>query len=152
MTYDAFQTRVAHRLPGRHSFEPGLTDRELLLWEKSHPALTVPDDLLSVLRRSNGFRIRLNPDSPGGAALRLLPVREMDYAAREMYGGPDLQTDHVPMTWLNLTQEQDSTFYLVLDLETGKYLEVEPITPDEAEIVAEDAQGMLDWFAGHLED
>ena len=154
MTLEEFFKRLEeeNRLnPGTHGVESGLSNRELLLWEKDRPGMTVPEDLVALLRSSNGLRIRLNKDSPCGAALRFLPLREIRNPGSLMYGD-DSGDEEIPRAWVCVAHDADNTSFLVLDVATGDYREVDPIDLDGAKRVASNVEGALDWVAGYFSD
>src|SRR5262245_825988 len=133
-TLESFFRRIEadnRRAPRTHELRPALTDKELLLWEKAHPGITVPEELISLLRRSNGFRLRLNKDSPGGADCCFRALKEVDWAGRFMYGD-DADDDMAPAAWFALAADADSSTVLVVDMATGDFLDVDPIDSDEA--------------------
>jgi hypothetical protein len=152
MTVDLFFQRIEddnRRQPGTHATEAALTDRELLLWEKAHPGWTVPDSLIGLLRRSNGFRLRLDKDFSGGAYCCFSPLKDIRKAAPAMYG-EDCDGDECPNSWFALAQDSDSTSFLVLDMKEGVYLDVDPIDADEATRLSKSIEGALTWLAGYF--
>lgn len=153
MTLDSFFQRIGadNRLvPGTHELRPALSDKELLLWEKSQPAVTVPEELLALLRRSNGFRLRLNKDSPGGADCCFSALKDLQGAGRFMYGGAE--DDLVPRSWYALASDPDCSTVLIIDMGTGEFLDVDPIDPDEPEKLSKSVNGALTWLSDFLLD
>lgn len=83
MTPGEFFQRLSQdntRRPGTHVLEAGLMDAEFASW-KHHHRLTLPQDLVDLLRKHNGFRLYPDEYTPNGS-VRLLPLREIDFAPR----------------------------------------------------------------------
>src|SRR5882724_6543488 len=136
MTPEAFYSRLAadnRRVPGTHLLESGLGTVDLDWWQKQHPKTNLPDDFIALLRLHNGFCLHPDEHTPMGA-IRLLPIREIDSASRRLYG--KRRCESIPNFWHGITDHPDSARYLILDTSTGCYLDVSPIVPDEAEVVA----------------
>ena len=134
-------------LPSTHDLEPGLTDEEFVSWRNRHPGVCLPDDLILFLRQCNGFRLYPDPETPTGA-VRLLPLREIEYAPRLLYAGNTNCDDRYPPFVYALTDDPDSAQHLVLDTATGRYFDVDPIAGMEDEgLVGHNWPAGLDWIA-----
>ena len=149
MTLDAFFAGIDadnRRKPGTHRLGPALSDRELLLWEKAHPGMTVPEDLVALLRRSNGLGICRNPDSPGGADCCFHPLKDVRHAGKFMYEDGSAATS-IPASWYALAQDADGTSVLTVDMATGEVFVVDPIDSSEATILFGSFEGALEWLS-----
>jgi hypothetical protein len=148
MTLDTFFARIDEdnrRKPGTHRLEPALSDRELLLWEKAHPGMTIPEDLVALFRRSNGFSIHLDSESPVGANFRLLSLNEFQYAARFLYLDNASCDEDIPETWLGVGEDVSTAHLLLFDCLKGEYLEADLECAFEAKVIARGVEGMLEW-------
>ncbi len=133
--------------PGSHQLDPGLTDDELVAWQNEHRETALPEDLIAFLRQCNGFRLYPDPDTPNGC-VRLLPLREIDYAPRLLYGGNTSCDESYPSSTIALTDDPDSAQHLILDTATGAYFDVDPIAGLEDDgIVGFTWCNALDWIA-----
>jgi hypothetical protein len=153
MTPDQFFARLTQdnsREPGTHVLESGLADAELISWQKCHPGLMLPPDFVKLLRQHNGFRLLPDENTPTGA-IRLLPLREIDFAPRIIYEGNTVLDSDFPKSWMTITDDPDSARFLILDTSHGHYLEIDPIDPSEPEVVANNVEEMLDWMSQFLE-
>jgi hypothetical protein len=111
----------------------------------------LPADLLAFLKACNGFRLYPKPDTPIGV-VRLLPLREIEYAPRLMYAGNMTCDDGYPKSFFALTDDPDSAQHLVLDMATGRYYAVDPIAGLEDEgIVGSNWPAALAWIAERAE-
>lgn len=81
--------------------------------------------------------------------MQLFPIDEIDWAGSAMYGGV---VDHsVPENWLALGIDCDGTFFVVLDADRGRFLQTDPATAEEPEIIAEDVGGLYDWLNTYID-
>lgn len=154
MTVNELFTRLEdenRRRPGTHVIEPGVTDAALARWTAQNPERRLPADLVALLRRANGFRIRVSRDTPIGH-IEFLPLERIQFAPRHMYRGDTSFDDEFPASWVALTDDPDSSRYLVLDTATGEYLDVDPIDAHSPDVIGRDVPVMLDWVAQFLED
>jgi hypothetical protein len=77
-------------------------------------------------------------------------LRKVEFAPRLLYAGNTDLDAQFPESWLAITDDPDGAQFLVVDTARGSYLEVDPIDPTGAEIVAENVEGMLDWVGQFL--
>lgn len=151
MTVEQFVERIREDTGGRHVLAPGLTDAQLASWKASNPSLQLPADFVAVLRGANGVRLRVTADTSRGA-FALHPLERVQFAPHVMFRGDRSFDGDFPRTWLALAEDADASLYLVLDVASGRYLAVDPIDTESPDVVATDAQGMLDWLTQFLAD
>lgn len=132
-------------MPGTHAIGPPLSERELAVWRAAHSDHSLPPDYLALLRRANGVRLQSDESTPCGGAFVLLALMAVQHAPRVFYGEAGDLDDEIPPSWLCISEEPDATFFVILDTERGEYLHVEPTCPAEAEPIARDLAGLLDW-------
>lgn len=147
MTVDEFLNRLKKdngQKLGTHHLEPGLTNRELTAWKAINPDFNLPSDFLFFLQKANGVRIRTDLE-PTMGVFRLLPLREIQFAPRLMYGENKSLDSEFPQSWLALGVDPDSTLFLMLDIAQGQYLKVDPIDPHEPDLLATNLEGVLGW-------
>jgi len=155
MKPDAFLKKIADDnavRPGTHELAGPLRGAESGRWKARHPGLKLPNDLLGFLKRANGIRFHLSPQSPLGAAARLLPLREIQSATSLLYQDLEEEGEALPGSWLALTDDADGDPILVLDVRKRLYLEVDPAEPEDAQEAGEKFEEALDWlFARYLD-
>lgn len=137
--------------PGSHVLAPGLSDSELMKWQDDHPQMRLPQDLVDFFQMCNGFRLYVEPRTRNGA-VRLMPLRDVQYAPRLMYGENTSCDDLYPKSALALANDPDNAHHLVLDLANGNYYDVDPIAGIEIEATIGkswcEALGWIANFAG----
>ena len=79
-----FLSRLTEEMPGAHRICPPLSTDELAAWRENREGHPLPEDLLQLLRHSNGIQFWVHEGSPEGY-FRLLPLREIDSARRIMW-------------------------------------------------------------------
>ena len=122
--------------PGTHTLHPGATDAELAAWYAGHIGKRLPDDLVALMRRSNGLGVWQDwyegePIFDEGA-YRFFSLREIKRADKAMYG-ERINDPRVRKTWLAFCIGPDSGIYFGFDTKTLHYWKIEPIVPDESE-------------------
>jgi hypothetical protein len=138
--------------PGTHELAAPIRSAEIGRWKARHPGLKPPNDLLGFLKRCNGIRFHLSPQSPIGAEARLLPLREIRDATSLLYHDQEEEDEALPGTWLALSDDAEGDQFLVLDVRKRRYLEVDPADPEEAQEIGERFEEALDWlFARYLD-
>lgn len=118
-----FIKRLTAEMPGQHRVFPPLDGAEFESWQAKWPGQFLPEDFLTLMRRSNGIQFWVHEGSPEGY-LRLLPLREIDSARRIMWleHGANMGADEVPYAhWLAVSEHQDGGEYLVLDTDRHQY-------------------------------
>ena len=143
-----FINRLIGEMPGHHRTFPPLDKAELEAWHARWPPHSLPEDLLDLLRLTNGIRFWVHEGSPEGY-YRLLALREMDSARRIMWGeyGDDMDDDEVPYPhWLALTEHQDGACYVVLDTDEHRYFLMDTCGPDLTSPLGNNIGGVLDYI------
>lgn len=133
------------RQPGSHVTEKPATAASIAAWRKKHDR-NLPRGLHDFYRWSNGLGLwcqRLAGEYISNGALYIYPLDGFDPADVAMYGEKD---NRFPATWFAFGTEQDGQWFLVVDLEDERFLQVPPIVPDEAEQVASSFESCLDWI------
>jgi hypothetical protein len=123
MRVDEFIERLEREMPGQHKTWSPLQDEELAVWTAKFPKSTLPEDLIGLLRRTNGIQFWVSAGSTKGY-FRLLPLREIDFARQIMWGGlaNDWDRDWVPRPgWLAISGHQDGDDFIVLDIDSHRY-------------------------------
>jgi hypothetical protein len=151
MTVEEFLERLTQDKHHRHVLGPGLTAVQLRDWKNRNPGLKLPADFIRLLKHANGIRIRVTKDTPTGA-IELLPLERIQFAPRHMYRGDTSFDAEFSPTLLAITDDPDSSHFVVLDVSRGEYLDFDPIDGDSADVVARDVESFLDWLAQYLED
>lgn len=131
--------------PGTHNLAAPLEDGELAAWKAANLALRIPDQLMELLSTHNGFTLRSDKESPVGGAIRFLPLREIQYAPRLMFAGSKDNDDKFPREYVALTEDSDSTYFVILDTASGRYMVMDPIDP-EPEHIFDQIDPLLDWI------
>lgn len=118
-----FINKLIRDTPGHHRVYSPLEDAEVTAWNTKWPTVSMPGDLLALLRVANGIDLWVNDGSPDGY-FRLLPLREIDAARNLMWGSSakDLNDDDLPLPhWLAISEHQDGACYIVLDTDKQHY-------------------------------
>lgn len=147
---DRLRGHIARR-QSIHELMPGMNNDQYHNWRRQHPNVRLPDDYVELLRISNGlkiFREEFNGELIHEGAVQLFPIEEVDWAGSVMYGKADRS---VPRNWLALGVDCDGTFFVVLDVDSGRFLQVDPATTEEPEIIAEDVGGLYDWLNTYVD-
>ncbi len=152
MTIDDFFNRLAEdnrTTPGTHTFHAGVTDSQLAAWLRRNPGISIPDDLVAVLRRSNGLGLHqcwLDDGAPmypeGCGALEIYALDGLRSANEDMYRCPDFE--RLALNWMAFGSGLDSNVYFVFDVATKHFLHLSPIVPDEATDVGVEIDDILD--------
>jgi len=138
--------------PGTHELAAPIRSSEVGRWKARHPGLKPPNDLLGFLKRCNGIRFHLSPQSPIGAEARLLPLREIRDATSLLYHDQEDEDEALPGNWLALSDDAQGEQFLVLDVRKRRYLEVDPGDPEDAQEIGGRFEEALDWlFARYLD-
>jgi len=138
--------------PGTHEIARPLSPSERSRWKSRNPSLKLPNDLLGFLKKANGIRFFLDPQSPIGAAGRLLPLGEIRTATELLYQDQEEEDEALPGSWLALTDDADGAQYLVLDVRKRVYLDVDPADPEDAEAIGQTFENALDWLCRRYAD
>jgi len=135
-------------MPGEHRIFPRLSNGELEEWRSKWPRLSLPEDLLELLRCSNGFQFWVHEGSPKGY-FRLLPLREIDSARRIMWleYGDSMGADEVPYPhWLAISEHQDGGSYIVLDPDKQEYYLMDTILSDLSNPIGNSIPELLEFI------
>jgi len=155
MKPDAFLKKIADdnaAQPGLHELANSVRPAEIGRWKARHPGIKVPNDLLGFLKRTNGIRFRVSPQSPIGAEARLLPLREIGTATSLLYQDQEDEDEALPGSWLALSDEAEGDEFLILDVRKRLYLGVDPADPEDAKEIGERFEEALDWlYARYLD-
>jgi hypothetical protein len=153
MKPDAFLKKIADDnavKPGTHDPSPPLRGAESGRWKARHPGLKLPNDLLGFLKKANGIKFHVRPDSPIGAEARLLPLHEIQPATALLFQDQEGEDEGLPDTWVALTDDAEGDQFLLFDVRKRVYLELDP--GDDAEEIGERFEEALDWlFARYLD-
>ena len=153
MKPDAFLKKIADdnaAQPGTHELAQPLRVAESGRWKARHSGFKLPNDLLGFLKRANGIKFHLSPDSPIGAEARLLPLREIQSATALIYQDSEGEDEGLPDTWMALTDDAEGEQFLLFDVRKRVYLELDP--GGDAEECGERFEEALDWlFARYLD-
>lgn len=101
--------------------------------------MKLPADLLAFYRQCNGFQLAIAKDETRGF-IELLPLRNVVYAPRVLYGETTAVDAKYPPSFYALAPDIDCAQVLVLDTATGEYYDVDPIAGIE-----EDGKLGRDW-------
>jgi len=138
--------------PGKNELAAPIRPAEIGRWKARHPGVKLPNDLLGFLKRCNGIRFHVSPQSPIGAEARILPLREIRDATSLLYHDQEGEDDALPGTWLALSDDAEGEQFLVLDVRKRLYLEVDPADPEDAQDIGARLEEALDWlFARYLD-
>jgi hypothetical protein len=130
-----------------HRLDPPLTEAELADFRERFPSITLPGDLISILRRWNG--IHLWADLASGRSYDgLAPLKEWDLARRVMWG-PDADATLLADRYLAISYDQDGSVFVVLDTSTGKYFWMDACGADESCPIGSTADELLAWLWKH---
>lgn len=134
------------------SHAPGrpLDDAEIVAWRRAHPGWPLPDDLVELYRRHDGWILWVDADTRCGGHFVMRSLRDLRFAPHAMYGGPGPAGEGFPPSWVCLSDDPDSASFVVLDTATGTYLDVDPISgpdEDEAEVIGRSVTDLLAWVA-----
>lgn len=146
-----FIKRLTADTSGRHRFFPPLEDEELVAWTSAFSTSALPEDYLGLLRTTNGIQFGVSRGSPNGY-LRLLPLREIDYARQIMWGGlaRDMRDDWVPLPhWLAISGDQDMDAFLALDPDSGRYYLMDACGADLTCPAGNNVRELLDYIWEH---
>ncbi len=127
-----FIDKLTKQMPDQHRIFPPLRNAELLKWAAKRPKKSLPEDLVDLLRHTNGIQFWVSEGSPEGY-FRLLPMREIDSARKIMWGeySADLNDDDVPYAhWLAISEHADGANYIVLDTDNHKYYSMDTCGAD----------------------
>jgi hypothetical protein len=153
MKPDAFLKKIADdnaARPGTHEAAQPLRAAERGRWKARHPGLKLPNDLLGFLKRANGIKFHLSPNSPIGAEARFLPLREIESATQVIFQSLEGEDEGLPDTWVALTDDAEGEQFLLFDVRKRVYLELDP--GGDAEEVGDRFEEALDWlFARYLD-
>lgn len=134
-----------------HKIGSSLSESDLIAWKTAHPDFNLPPDFEAFLFKANGIKLRTDLE-PRWGVYRLFPLQEIKYAARIMYLENSTIDDQIPKSWLGIGVDTDGTRFLILDCENGKYLDVDPISPDEPDLIGTSVENILDWVIGFVQD
>jgi hypothetical protein len=155
MKPEAFLKKIADdnaARPGTHELAPPMRAAEIGRWKARHPGLKPPNDLLGFLKRANGIRFHLSPESPLGAEARLLPLREIQSATSLLYQDQEEEDEALPGSWLALSDDARAEQFLIFDARKRLYLDVDPADPEDAQEIGERFEEALEWlFARYLD-
>lgn len=149
MKLSDFMLRMERELsddPSSHTLHPGLKDVELEAWYTNHPGERLPEDLLTLLRWSNGFgyyQEYFNGEAIHlDGAFRFLPLKEIKRADLVMYNEEQNDHPYLPPTRRAFLQGPDSTVFFGYDSESLHFWRFEPIIPEENDDLGPD-MGLL---------
>jgi hypothetical protein len=148
MQITEFINKLTGKMPGSHRIFPPLDNIELEQWRATWPGRSLPEDLLRLLRHSNGIQFWVNEGSPEGYH-RLLPLREINSARRIMWSDhyDAMAADEVPYChWLAISEHQDGAAYIVLDPDNQRYYLMDTCGADLSNPVGNDIQELLDFI------
>lgn len=148
MQVTEFIDRLTTDMPGHHRIFYPLGDTELKEWLTKWPNQSLPEDLVHLLRQSNGIQFWVNEGSPEGY-FRLLPLREIDSARQIMWQdfSEEMEFDEVPYAhWLAISEHQDGASYIVLDTDTPKYYLMDTCGGDLTNPVGNNVEELLDFI------
>ena len=143
-----FIDRLTKEMPGHHRILPPLGNAELDEWQAKWPEMSLPEDLLNLLRHSNGIQFWVHEGSPEGY-YRLLPLRDIDSARRIMWleYGDSMDADELPYPhWLAISEHQDGGSYIILDTDKQKYYLMDTILSDLSNPIGQSIEGLLEFI------
>ena len=143
-----FLSRLTEEMPGAHRICPPLSTDELAAWRENWEGHPLPEDLLQLLRHSNGIQFWVHEGSPEGY-FRLLPLREIDSARRIMWleHSDSMPADEVPYpNWLAISEHQDGGSYIVLDPDKQEYYLMDTILSDLSNPIGHSIPELLEFI------
>jgi hypothetical protein len=135
-------------MPCKHRIFPALSNGELEEWRAKWPRHSLPEDLLELLRCSDGIQFWVHEGSPEGY-FRLLPLREIDSARRIMWleYGDSMDADEVPYSdWFAISEHQDGGEYIVLDTDRQEYYLMDTILSDLSNPIGHSIPELLEFI------
>jgi hypothetical protein len=151
MTQDEFLRKLASSGVSQKA-NPPLDDRELDAWQRSHPKLSLPQDLIAFLRIANGIQIDLRAGPSGYFAL--LPLRDYGVLRRVLYGthvDDNPSNAYLKEQWpdhtLAISRHADGTQLLALDTQTGEFLDADAY--DSPRVISRNLPAVFDWLGEH---
>jgi hypothetical protein len=151
MQVDDFIQRLSEQMGGHHRTFPPLDNKELETWISKFPQSTLPEDYVSLLKRTNGIQFWVGEGSPNGY-FQILHLRDIDTARQIMWGGllNDIEEDEVPYPhWLALTDHQDGAVFIVLDTDSGRYYLMDSCGADLTCPAGKNVNELLDYVWKH---
>jgi hypothetical protein len=141
---DPRHTTERRTLRTGHRLGPPLSPEELAQWQATWPHHRLPDDLVALLGRANG--IHLWADLADGRAYKgLAPLSEWRLARHKMWGD-DADPTWLPDNYLALSYHTDGASFVVLDVESGSYFEMDSCGADEKSPIGHSVGELLDWL------
>ena len=148
MQVGEFITRLTEEMPGDHRVFPPLSSDELDEWLADRQGHDLPEDLLQLLRHSNGIQFWVHEGSPEGY-FSLLPLQKIDSARRIMWleYGDSFAADEVPYPhWLTISEHQDGGQYIVLDTDSQEYYLMDTILSDLSNPIGHSIPELLEFI------
>lgn len=150
MTVDDFFAAIAEaniRIPGVHTTHAGISSEGIKRWESEH-GVRLPQALAELLHRSNGIGLHQNwydgePIYLEGA-YHFFPLEQIVSASQAMYNETECDPSDPWSSWMAFGEGPDSTLFFVFDRNSGHFLTVEPIVPEEAEDRGTDFASILE--------
>jgi hypothetical protein len=128
-----------------HVLGPGLPRDAVDDWSRRWPHHPLPVDLVDLLTRANGIHLWADLDT-GRSYEGLAPLEEWELARTRMFGAeadPTLLSDR----YLALSYYANRDRFVVLNVESGRYLDMDPCGgADEGSLIGAEVGDLMDWL------
>lgn len=151
MNITEFIEKLESRTRSNHKILPPLCDDELKEWTTKFSKDYLPNDLLDLLKKTNGIQFWVGAGSPNGY-FQILPLREIGFARQIMWGEAVdyMDLDEIPLPhWLAITEHQDGAVYIILDTDTYKYYLMDTCGADLTCPAGKSIEELLDYLWAH---
>jgi hypothetical protein len=126
-----------------HVLGPGLPREAIDDWARRWQRHPLPPDLVELLQRVNGIHLWADLDT-GRAYEGIAPLREWALARTKMLG-PDADPSMLEDRYLALSYHDNSDSFIVLNVDTGRYFDMEPYGADEGCPIGSCVGDVLEW-------
>jgi hypothetical protein len=143
-----FIKRLDSEVPGQYKTFPPLNYEEFEAWHDKFPDISLPEDLLDLLKQTNGIQFGVNEGSPEGY-FQILPLCKINFARKIMWGdyATAMGEYNVPYShWLAITEHQDNACYVVLDTDWAQYYYMDTCGADLKCPAGTDIEKLLDFI------
>ena len=116
-------------------------------WQRQHPSHPLPADLRALVARINGIHLWADPET-GRSYIGFAPIEEWEVARIKVFG-PTEDPSRLDDRYLALSYDQNGDYYIVLDVTSGEYSEMDICGSGPTRPVGCTADELLDWLWEH---
>lgn len=127
-----------------HVLGPPATPEALADWQRRWPRYPLPTDLRMLISQVDGIHLWADLDT-GRSYEGLAPLQEWEPARTKMYG-PDAEEGALADKYLAISYHSDGATFVVLDVETGGYFDMDACGADESQFIGDGVEQLLEWL------